>query len=487
MTRAIRLVSGSKKRLTLAGVIVVAAVAALGAIAYWTTTGAGSGAASAGTLNAPTNQTASVSGANVTVAWDAALLSNSTPADSYTVERYDGSGGDIGPACGGATIPSSSGTPNASGHFTCTDTPGSGTVEYKIAAKYHSWTATSGFTNTVTVASDATAPTSAITFPTASYYNNAGWTFGVLGCAASICGTAADEVGGSGLAHVDVSVLGPGGNYWNGTDFTSSSEVKFAATGTTSWTLAFSASNFATAGGGDGSYTVTSYARDNASNVQSPGTSVTFHIDNTAPTNSLSLTTQSPATSSFKSGSTIYYRGTGGGSGGSFKIRNAVADSGSGPASSATAALGGTTTGWTHTPSTVSTPPGGPYDSNTFTWAEGTSSSPTEVVTGADVAGNTTAAPTLTFTNDSTNPTGGVLTVNGQSASGGGTTGYNNSGSFSISAITDYTDAGSGLASSTLVRDQATLSSSDGIVDGTCGSFGSPTTITSRSTRSRSR
>ena len=322
----------------------------------------------------------------------------------------------------------------------------SGTYKYEITATYNSWTATSGFTNTVTFVADSTAPTSAITFPTAGYYNDAGWTFGVLGCAASICGTAADDVGGSGLAHVDVSILGPSGKYWNGSDFnTSSSEVTFAATGTTSWTLAFAASNFATAGGGDGSYTVTSYATDNASNVQSPGTSVTFHIDNTAPTNSLSLTTQSPAASSFKSGSTIYYRGTGGGSGGSFKIRNAVADGGSGPASSTTAALGGTTTGWTHTPSTVSTPAPGPYDSNTFTWAEGTSSSPTEVVTGADVAGNTTAAPTLTFTNDSTNPTGGVLTVNGQSASGAGTTGYNNSGSFTSrrSRTTPTPDPGS--------------------------------------------
>src|SRR5207247_4581173 len=50
------------------------------------------------------------------------------------------------------------------------------------------------------------------------------------------------------------------------------------------------------------------------------------------------------------------------------------------------------------------TPSGGPYDSNTFSWTSATSTSPTEVVTGADAAGNSTAASTLTFTNDSTAP-----------------------------------------------------------------------------------
>src|SRR5262249_20789459 len=59
---------------------------------------------------------------------------------------------------------------------------------------------------------------------------------------------------------------------------------------------------------------------------------------------------------------------------------------------------------------------------------------------------------------------------------------YSSSGSYTISAISDYTDSGSGLASSVLTRQSATLSSSDGIADGTCGSYGSPTTISSRAT-----
>ena len=189
--------------------------------------------------------------------------------------------------------------------------------------------------------------------------------------------------------------------------------------GTTSWSLPFPVANFATAGGGDGTYVVKSFATDSSGNIQAPAATATFSLDNTPPSNLLTLTAQSPAGASFMSGNTVYFRGTGGGSGGTFKIRDAVTDSGSGPASSATAALGGTTTGWTSAPGTVSTPAGGPYDSGAFSWAEGTSSQPTETISGADAAGNTAAAP-LTFTNDSTAPTAGAFTVNGQTASGAG-------------------------------------------------------------------
>src|SRR6185437_5901199 len=129
----------------------------------------------------------------------------------------------------------------------------------------------------------------------------------------------------------------------------------------------------------------------------------------------------------------------------------------SGPASSASAALGGTTGGWSHTPSTVSTPSGGPYDSNTFSWNAGSTSTPTEVLTAADQAGNTTSSATLTFTNDSNAPAGGALTVNGTAATGGGSSSYSASGSSPIDARTDYTEAQSGsesgLASSTLTRE----------------------------------
>ncbi|MDQ2969172.1 MAG: chitobiase/beta-hexosaminidase C-terminal domain-containing protein, partial [Actinomycetota bacterium] len=71
---------------------------------------------------------------------------------------------------------------------------------------------------------------------------------------------------------------------------------------------------------------------------------------------------------------------------------------------------------------------------------------------------------------------GGALTVNGTVASGGGSSSYSSSGSFTIGTRTDYTEtqtaSESGLASSTLVRTSAGYSSAD-----VCGAFASPTTI----------
>ncbi len=145
-----------------------------------------------------------------------------------------------------------------------------------------------------------------------------------------------------------------------------------------------------------------------------------------------------------KSGNTVYYRGS---VAGSFTLTNAVSDAGSGPASSTTAALTGTTTGWTHTPSTVSSPTGGPYVSAPFGWAATTTSSPAEVVTGRDVAGNT-ATTTLTFTDDSAPPTGGSLTY---------AAGYQAGQSVRVS-FTGSADAGSGVAAYRLQRAQAPLS-----------------------------
>jgi hypothetical protein len=193
---------------------------------------------------------------------------------------------------------------------------------------------------------------------------------------------------------------------------------------------------------------------DNAGNSVTYGPSTPVEVDTTAPVNSLSLTGQSGG-GSFLSGTTLYYRGS---VLGSFKIQNAVSDSGSGPASSAFPALGGTTTGWTHTASTVSTPAGGPYVSNEFKWTAGTSSSPTETVTGTDAAGNTAAAPTLTFTRDITAPSGGSITY---------TNGYNTSGTVAVT-FSAGTDAGSGInaASGQLKRASTTLT------NGSCGTFG---------------
>ena len=144
-------------------------------------------------------------------------------------------------------------------------------------------------------------------------------------------------------------------------------------------------------------------AADNAGSATN--LSVSISADITGPTNSLSLTNQTGG--SFLNGSTVYYDGA---NTGSFTIQNALTDAGSGPASSTFGDLGGTSTGWTFTGTTVATPAGGAYTSNTLHWNAATNDSPTEAVTGTDNLGNTTDS-NLTFTNDNTAPSGGSVTV----------------------------------------------------------------------------
>jgi hypothetical protein len=173
--------------------------------------------------------------------------------------------------------------------------------------------------------------------------------------------------------------------------------------------------------------------------------------DNTAPVNNLALSNISGG--AYKSSNNIYYRGT---ALGSFTLTNTLTDAASGPASSATATMTGTSTGWTHTPSTVSTPSGGPYVSNTFSWSAATTTTPGAVVTGADVAANT-AVSTLTTTLDNTAPTAGTITPDNT---------YTVGRSVNV-AFTTGTDSGSGIATRQLQRATATLTA------GSCGSYGS--------------
>ena len=178
---------------------------------------------------------------------------------------------------------------------------------------------------------------------------------------------------------------------------------------------------------GDWVYTVTPVFGTNWLGVESQD-SDPVTADGTAPVNDISLSGVSGG--AFKSGNTVYYRGT---AAGSLRLSNALVDLGSGPASSATAALGGTSTGWTHTPSTVSTPAGGPFVSNIFSWAAGTTSAPTDVVTGRDYSNNT-AQTTVSFVNDSTVPTGSIAYANGDQAGR------------SVALTLTAADAGSGVA-----------------------------------------
>ncbi len=132
--------------------------------------------------------------------------------------------------------------------------------------------------------------------------------------------------------------------------------------------------------------------------------------DTLPPTNVLTLSVSSGA--AVMTGSTVHYRGA---AAGSLVLRNALTDTRSGPASSTTGVLSGSTAGWTHAPSAVSTPAGGPYVSAPFSWAAGTTSAPTVGVAGHDVAGNT-AATTVSFVEDSAAPTGSIGYPDGVSA-----------------------------------------------------------------------
>jgi hypothetical protein len=131
--------------LVLAGAVVATFGIAATGWAYWTSSGAGAASATVGTLNAPPNVSASADHHTVTVTWSPSSTGSGavTPL-SYSVERYTSGGVDSGPASCGAV--------DASGTLTCQDTvAGLGSYKYKVTAVFRSWTATSGFSGTITV------------------------------------------------------------------------------------------------------------------------------------------------------------------------------------------------------------------------------------------------------------------------------------------------------------------------------------------------
>ena len=356
--------------------------------------------------------------------------------------RVDRTGGSTTTAnvCGGI-----SGTTGS-----CTDTGLSGSTLYSYAVFSRlgtNWVSAASFPlSTTTLSSDVTAPVTVATLSPLA--NAASWNRAnvVVNLAAT------DNPGGSGVKSITFSA--------SGAQTINATTVLTSSGGSTPAITV------------EGVTTVTYAATDVANNVETPKT-VTVSLDKTGPTNALSLTSQTGG--SFLNGNQVFYKG-GAGSSGSFAIRNAVVDTRSGPKSSGTAALGGTSAGWSHTASTVATPLGGPFTSNLFSWVAGTSTSPTEVVTSTDVADNTTSATALTFTNDVAAPTGGALVVNGQSASSTAT-----SSSFTIGTRTNYAETGSatasGLASSVLTVQSTSYNGTSCGAAGSGGPFLSATTI----------
>jgi Bacterial Ig-like domain len=162
--------------------------------------------------------------------------------------------------------------------------------------------ATASFTWTV----DTTAPTAAVTFPASgAIYNTSTYNAG-CGTAATgdFCGTAADS-GGAGVSSVEVSIRRGTGNYWNGSSFSSGSELFFAATGTTSWSYVFAGANFPA----DGSYTIRARTTDAAGNIgTSAASTFTISADTTAPPTP--EITSAPATTTKSTGASFSFTDT---------------------------------------------------------------------------------------------------------------------------------------------------------------------------------
>ena len=462
--------SGARRRVVVAATAgaCALAVAVIGAVAYWSTTGSGTASANSGSLSAATIS-ASTTTSSVTVTWDtqaAMTPASQSSAITYTVERKLGASSYApivsGPCSGSLPYNTAS----------CTDTlTVSGSYTYRVVAHYSTaWTALSNEV-TLSVITDADAPATTLAFPLdTGVYNALSFTGGCT--PTGVCGTATDA---SGVDTVRVSVRRlSDGAYWDGAAYTGFSEffidAVLASPGTTN-----TAWSFALPLPGDGQYTVHVQAKDTVGNDSAPTntSSATFTVDSGAPTQ---VVTMASPVNAFLNAGTVYYRGS---VSGSFTLVDAVSDAGTGPASATFPGIA--TTGWTHAAETVTTGTGTDprsYTSSAYSWAPGPANPSAQTITGADGAGNTVTTA-LTFVNDTAAPTGGALTVNGVAASAGGSTSGNFSGSFPIDVRTDYTDTESGVATSTLVRERATLSAN------TCDTtWTNATTITGSPTQS---
>ncbi len=180
--------------------------------------------------------------------------------------------------------------------------------------------------------------------------------------------------------------------------------------------------------------------------------------DDTGPTHAVTVTAVSGSTYHNSSTSTLYYNG---GTAGSFKLNDAITDAGAGPYSVTYPLV--STSGWTHASETVTTGPS--YQSSTYSWTAGSTTSPgSQTITGEDAALQTSTA-TLTLTNDTTAPSGQTAALSGgpwyASASvpltlGGGT------------------DAGSGVDATRGVVERASAT----LTNGVCGTFGTFSSVT---------
>ncbi len=124
---------------------------------------------------------------------------------------------------------------------------------------------------------DTSLPSILIGHPTGGRsFNDTTYAAGCGTPAGDLCGTASDPQGS--LARVDVSIRRDGtSTYWNGTGFSSATEVLLPVTGTNSWSYAMAAAAFPA----EGQYTLSARATDGAGLTATD--TVVFTIDRTAP------------------------------------------------------------------------------------------------------------------------------------------------------------------------------------------------------------
>jgi hypothetical protein len=163
MNRSIRFVSSSRTRLSLIGAVLIALATSVVAVAYFATSGTGTGIASTGTLTAPT-VSATPSAGMVAFSWSTVTPPSGSDPVTYYVTRV---GGSVGGNC-----PTSAAPTTVTG---CADSGlVAGTYSYTVTAQWRSWTATSAVTP-VTVTSGAATHfllQAATTTPTAGQGDN---------------------------------------------------------------------------------------------------------------------------------------------------------------------------------------------------------------------------------------------------------------------------------------------------------------------------
>jgi hypothetical protein len=173
-------------------------------------------------------------------------------------------------------------------------------------------------------------------------------------------------------------------------------------------------------------------------------------VDTQAPTQAFTLT--SPVNASFNPGTTtLYYNGA---LTGSFKFVDTLTDSVSGVASATFPSIA--TTGWTHLTETQGG--AGPFTSTSFGWTASPSTPSGYSVSGTGVAGNT-AGVGITFTSDTTAPSGGSITSS---------SGVLDTLSVTVTPAGTLSDSQSGVASAVVKRDQVAIAPTP---PETCGTF----------------